>query len=386
MEFSQPKENLMSEETSTFETSNGHLNQNSDRAGRRGKAERPEDSAKEVRADSQPSPKRSSRRKTQTSKSNAIATVSLGTNGPKVTALGMGTWAWGDKLFWDYGNSYGASQVEEAFKAAVGAGVTFFDTAELYGMGESETLLGRFIKECDRPINVATKYTPAPWRFSVESVSEAISASLKRLELKRITLYQVHWSFNFLMSQETLMNALANEVQRGRIECIGVSNYSSEQMLEAQTLLARRNIPLAVNQVQYSLLNRKVETQGILNTAQKFGITILAYSPLSQGLLTGKYTADRAQIPNGARRIDPRFSFQGLYRISPVLALIGQIAEKYNKTPAQVALNWLIAQENVIPIPGAKNASQAIENAGALGWKLAPEDISTLEQATRPWL
>lgn len=367
----------MSEETSTFESSNGHINNNGDC---------PEGSAKSKRESAQPSQKRSSRRKSQTPKSNEIATVTLGNNGPTVTALGMGTWAWGDKLFWDYGNSYGASQVEEAFKAAVRAGITFFDTAELYGMGESESLLGRFIKEVDCPINVATKYSPVPWRFSVESVSEAITASLNRLQVDRITLYQVHWSFNFLMSQETLMNALANEVQRGRIECVGVSNYSAEQMLEAHTLLARRNIPLAVNQVQYSLLNRKVETQGIINTARKFGITILAYSPLSQGLLTGKYTPDRTQIPNGARRIDPRFSFQGLYRITPVLNLLHQISEKYNKTPAQVALNWLTAQENVIPIPGAKNASQAQENAGALGWQLAPEDIVILEQATRPWL
>jgi aryl-alcohol dehydrogenase-like predicted oxidoreductase len=315
-----------------------------------------------------------------------METVALGKNGPSVTALGIGTWAWGDKLFWNYGDSYGAQQVEEAFKEAVNAGITFFDTAEVYGVGESESILGRLIKEVDRPIDVATKYGPLPWRFTAESVSDAISGSLKRLQLDRITLYQVHWPYSFIMSQDTLMNALADEVQRGRIGCIGVSNYSAGQMRQAAEILAKRGIPLAVNQVQYSLLSRRVETQGIIKTARELGVTILAYSPLSQGLLTGKYTPNKATVPAGARKIDPRFSSQGLQRISALLDLLRQLGEKYGKTPAQVALNWLMAQEGVIPIPGAKNARQAMENAGALGWRLDSEEVAQLEQASRPWM
>lgn len=188
------------------------------------------------------------------------------------------------------------------------------------------------------------------------------------------------------MSQETLMNALADEVQKGRIGCIGVSNYTVEQMREAHEILAKRDIPLAVNQVQYSLLSRKVETQGIINTARDLDITILAYSPLAQGLLTGKYTPQSQNTPDGARRIDPRFSSQGLQKIEPVLNLLNQLGEKYGKTPAQVALNWLIVQGNTIPIPGAKNASQAIGNAGALGWRLQAEEAANLEETSRPWL
>ncbi len=314
-----------------------------------------------------------------------MQTINLGQNGPTVTALGIGTWAWGDKLFWSYGSDYGVPQVKEAFAATLDSGISFFDTAEIYGLGESEKLLGQFMKELGRPAQIATKYFPAPWRFNAQAVSDAVSESLKRLQVERVELYQVHMPFGFLMSQETLMNALADEVKRGRIATVGVSNYSAEQMREAHDYLAARGVPLAVNQVQYSLLARKIETNGILDTARQLGVTILAYSPLAQGLLTGKYSLDNYIEPTGARRIDPRFSKSGIEKIAPVMKVLYQLGEKHQRTPAQVSLNWLIAQ-GVIPIPGAKTAQQAIQNAGALGWSLTPEDIAQIEQVTRPWL
>lgn len=314
-----------------------------------------------------------------------MQTTTLGQNGPTVTALGIGTWAWGDKLFWSYGSDYGVPQVKEAFAATLDNGISFFDTAEIYGLGESEKLLGQFMKELGRPAQIATKYFPVPWRLSAQSVTDAVTESLKRLQVERVELYQVHMPFSFFMSQETLMNALADEVKRGRIATVGVSNYSAEQMREAHGYLAARRVPLAVNQVQYSLLARKIETNGILDTARQLGVTILAYSPLAQGLLTGKYTTENYIEPTGARRLDPRFSKSGLEKIALVINVLNQLAEKHDRTPAQVSLNWLIAQ-GVIPIPGAKTAQQAIQNAGALGWSLAPEDIAQLEQVTRPWL
>lgn len=311
-----------------------------------------------------------------------MQTKTLGLNGPSVTALGIGTWAWGDKLFWNYGQEFGYPEVEAAFKAAVAEGITFFDTAEVYGWGESETLLGKFIKQEDLPrIDIATKYGPVPWRLGRQAVYEAISKSLQRLQLAQVTLYQVHWPFTFLMDSETLLNALADEVEKGRINAIGVSNYSAEQMHQAHTILGKRGIPLAVNQVQYSLLYRTIEEQGVLTAAQELGITILAYSPLAQGLLTGKYT--QANRPAGPRRLKSGFKPEGMQKIAPILDLLRQLGEKYQKTPAQVALNWLIAQDNVIPIPGAKTAPQARENAGALGWSLSQEDWQLLEEMTR---
>ena len=315
-----------------------------------------------------------------------METITLGQSSIAVPPLCIGTWAWGDKLFWSYGSDYDEKQLKEAFHAALEAGTTFFDTAEIYGLGLSEELLGQFMKQSDKPAIIATKFGPLPWRFTAQSVSDALTDSLKRLQVEQVALYQVHWPFSFLMSQETLMNALADEVQRGRIGAVGVSNYSAQQMQEAHQILARRGVPLAVNQVRYSLLTRQVESSGITATAKQLGVTLLAYSPLAQGRLTGKYRPDSSEKPTGARSFDPQFSKAGLEKIEPVVALLRQIGEKRDRTPAQVALNWLISQGNVVAISGAKTAQQVQQNAGSLGWKLDNDEIAELEQISRPWL
>jgi len=313
---------------------------------------------------------------------NTAATVALGKNGPQVTPLGVGTWSWGDRLFWDYGKTYDQTQVQDAFQASLEAGVTLFDTAEVYGLGESERLLGTFTREPNCAAAIATKYFPLPWRVFPQSVTDALSESLQRLQVESIPLYQVHTPFTFFMTQETLMEALAEEVKQGRIEAVGVSNYSASQMREAHEHLQKRGVSLASNQVPYSLLNRKIESNGIWQTAQELGVTLIAYSPLAQGLLTGKYTGE--EQPTGARRLDPKFKSSGINKVSPVIDCLRQLAEKYEKTPAQVALNWLITQ-GTIPIPGAKNAEQAQQNAGALGWELSPEDAQELDRVSQPW-
>ncbi|GAB4157415.1 MAG: aldo/keto reductase [Cyanobacteria bacterium J069] len=309
-----------------------------------------------------------------------MQTLTLGPSGPTVPALGIGTWAWGDKLYWGYGQDYDESQLRDAFKTAVEAGVNFFDTAEIYGFGESERLIGRFAQELQQPVILATKYFPLPWRIWGSAVADALTASLRRLQVPTVDLYQVHWPFDFFMGQPTLMNALADEVQQGRIKSIGVSNYSAEQTQRAFDLLAQRGVPLAVNQVQYSLLARQIERNGLLETTKQLGVTILAYSPLAQGLLTGKYTPETYVQPQGARKIDPRFSREGLEKLAPKVNLLKEIGQTYERTPAQVALNWLMAQGGVIPIPGAKNASQVVQNAGALGWMLSEDERTAIAQ------
>ncbi|MGB5974170.1 MAG: aldo/keto reductase, partial [Nodosilinea sp.] len=278
-----------------------------------------------------------------------LQTVTLGPDGLVVPALGIGTWAWGDSLFWDYGKAYSESDLLAAFTAALDAGLVLFDTAEVYGLGESERLLGRFMQHSPQQAVVATKYFPLPWRFTMQSVADALTASLDRLQVASVALYQVHWPLDFLLSQKDLMQALAAEVKRGRIGAVGVSNYSAKQMREAHDYLSEQGIPLAVNQVQYSLLNRKIETSGVMSAARELGITILAYSPLAQGLLTGKYTPEAALRPAGARWLDPRFSQSGLAKLMPVIQALQTIGEKRDRTPAQVALNWLIAQGHVLP-------------------------------------
>jgi aryl-alcohol dehydrogenase-like predicted oxidoreductase len=317
----------------------------------------------------------------------ALQTVTLGPTGPTVPALGIGTWAWGDSLFWSYGRDYGMEQLQDAFETAIAHGVNFFDTAEIYGFGESERLLGRFMQSTSQPVHIATKYFPLPWRFTEQVISDTLTASLDRLQVEAVALYQVHWPFDFFLGQEKLMKVLAREVKRKRILSVGVSNYSAEQMRIAHRYLAERKVPLAVNQVQYSLLNREIETNGVLETARELGVTILAYSPLAQGLLTGKYTAEEWQHhrPMGARQLDPRFSKSGLERLEPLIDLLQSVGAKRDRLPAQVALNWLIAKGNVVPIPGAKTGKQAQQNAGALGWSLTSEEIQYIDQISRLW-
>ncbi len=294
--------------------------------------------------------------------------------------MGFGTWAWGDKLFWNYGSDYGDTELKLAFQAAIAAGVTLFDTAEVYGLGKSEELLGKFAREAKVSIQIATKFAPVPWRFTAQSVADALTASLKRLNVARVDVYQVHWPFELFLTPIVLMNALADEYEQGRIGAVGVSNYSANQMREAYGILAARGVPLAVNQVSYSLLDRQIETNGVLAAARELGVTILAYSPLAQGLLTGRYTPDKP--PTGARSWDRRFSTEGLAKIAPTIALLKSIGQELDKTPAQVALNWLIAQPNVIPIPGVKSAAQVVQNAGALGWELSKEAVDRLSRVS----
>ena len=320
-----------------------------------------------------------------------MQTVTLGPKGPTVPALGLGTWSWGDSLFWQYGSEYGVEDIRAAFNASLAAGVNFLDTAEVYGLGKSEELIAQFVQAAavssdSPPVILATKYMPLPWRFSAQAVADALTASLKRLQVPSIALYQVHWPFEFLMSQKTLMNALADEVDQGRIQTIGVSNYSAKQMREAHSILAGRGIPLAVNQVQYSLLHRNIESNGVLEAAQNLEVTILAYSPLAQGLLTGKYTVGSDRKPTGARKLDPRFGKKGLQKIEPVIAALKAIGTAHDKTCAQVALNWLISKGNVVPIPGAKNAKQAQQNAEALGWEISTTEQEQLDNVSAPWI
>ncbi|MFN5748563.1 MAG: aldo/keto reductase, partial [Pseudanabaena sp.] len=204
--------------------------------------------------------------------------------------------------------------------------------------------------------------------------------SLERLQTAQISLYQIHWPLEFILKTKDFMEILADEVKKGRIQSVGVSNYSATQMTIAHQYLSEKGIPLAVNQVPYSLLNKQIEQNEVLAKSQQLGITILAYSPLAQGLLTGKYTPETLKDLQGARRLDARFSPQGLQKLEPLFSTLNDLSEKYDKTPAQISLNWLISQGNVIPIPGAKNANQAKQNAGALGWALTKEEVELLRQ------
>ncbi len=315
----------------------------------------------------------------------AVQTITLPGTSLTLPALGIGTWAWGDSFFWDYGKGYTEADLAGAFEGAIAAGVTLFDTAEIYGFGESERLLGRFMQRL-RPagVAIASKYFPLPWRFSPQAVAQALEASLERLQRDSLELYQIHWPFEFFLGQRAMVTALGEAVRQGRVQAVGVSNYSAAQMVTAHSILAEMGVPLAVNQVQYSLLHRTIETNGVLAQARQLGVVILAYSPLAQGLLTGKYRANQSLKPAGARGINPQFKPAALAQREPLFQALDTLGQTYGKTPAQVALNWLIQAGNVVPIPGAKSRTQAEQNAGALGWALSPEDWASLDRLSQP--
>jgi aryl-alcohol dehydrogenase-like predicted oxidoreductase len=288
--------------------------------------------------------------------------------------MGLGAWQWGDRVVWQYGHGYGESQVHEAFQVSVNEGIRFIDTAELYGNGLSERLLGRFIKETDQPVLIATKLVPWPWRFYKGAVTRALKGSLSRLNVESVDLYQVHFPLP-LMSFDPIMDGLAECVKSGLTRTVGVSKFGPSRMVAAYSALARHNIPLASNQVSYSLLNRAIEKDGTLERCKELGIRLIAYSPVEKGLLAGKYSTENP--PPGSRA---RTYIRMLPKLPPLLKLITEIGQDHGgKSNAQVALNWVICK-GALPIPGAKNGAQAQENAGALGWKLTDEQVARLDE------
>jgi aryl-alcohol dehydrogenase-like predicted oxidoreductase len=290
--------------------------------------------------------------------------------------MGLGAWQWGDRLVWQFGNGYGDEEVRQAFQVSMQEGIRFVDTAEVYGSGRSERLLGRFIKETDQPVLVATKFFPYPWRFSRKAIVKALKGSLERIGIESVDLYQIHWPA-LTMNTDVLMEGLAECVKSGLTRTVGVSNFGHNRMLASYSALARHTVPLASNQVHYSLLNRSAEKEGVLRRCQELGIRLIAYSPLEQGLLTGKYSADNP--PSGTR--SQRYA--GLLpRIQPLLKLLTEIGQDHGgKSNAQVSLNWAICK-GTLPIPGAKNETQAVQNVGALGWRLTESEVAKLDEAS----
>lgn len=302
-----------------------------------------------------------------------------------IAPLGVGAWAWGSTRLWGYGKEYNRSDVGRAFRASMAEGVTLLDTAEMYGNGASERIIGEILREGDfegTPV-IATKFAPLPYRFSARSLLKALDKSLERLGIETIDLYQIHFP-NPILKIDTLMDTLAETVKAGKVRRVGVSNYGADQMQRAHDRLASHGVSLASNQVEYSLLQRAPETNGVLEVSRDLGVTLIAYSPIAQGLLTGKYgPGDR---PSGlVRRMGRAFGEQNLKKIEPVVNILREIGEAHNKQPAQVALNWLITQRNAFPIPGAKNEHQARQNAGALGWEITAEEAEKMELATLGW-
>ena len=320
---------------------------------------------------------------------NARSRVKLGQTNLEVSPVGTGTWQWGGAFYWGYGRSYTDEDLAGAFSASIEHGINGFDTAEVYGRGRSEIILGRLIngqkilnngsEETPAPL-AATKFFPYPWRLHRSSLRRALNASLRRLETKSVDLYQIHFPLR-PRGYEYWLDALAEAAQDGLVKAVGVSNYSAEQTKRAHDLLAKKGVVLASNQVGYSLLNRVVESNGVLDTCRELGVSLISYGPLSEGLLSGKYRTENP--PPLLRRL--RWARKRLKMLPPLISLMNDIASVHNASASQVALNWLI-EKGTLPIPGAKSAKQAADNASAMTWRLADDEFYSLNEATNRYV
>ncbi|KAL2641236.1 hypothetical protein R1flu_008823 [Riccia fluitans] len=323
-----------------------------------------------------------------TAQASSSEMMNLGRTSLKISRLGVGTLQWGDPGS-GFGKSYGEEDLAEAFKTLTQGGVNFFDTAEVYGYQgiqsgtSSEQLIGKFLKRNSEdsgvpelPPVIGSKFFTIPWtnflvgggfRLGRKSLLAALKESLKRTGLEQIDLYQIHFPFP-TFSNSALMESLKEAVELGLTKAVGVSNYSKEQMEEADDLLAKNRIPLASNQVQFSLLYQKPLEDGLLRACKERNITLIAYSPLASGVLSEKSLS----------KTDNRS-----VQVKPLLEMMRTIGTNHGgKSVAQVALNYLICK-GALPIPGCKSPEIAKSHLQVLGWRLEESEVAMLEQRKR---
>ena len=320
-------------------------------------------------------------------------TVSLGTDGPPVTKIGLGCWQFSGGV--GGAGSYWPALPEEETNAIVSAalagGINWFDTAESYGRGRSELALAQALRHAgveNGQVLIATKWLP--WGRRARSITNTIDERLRCLSPFEIDLHQIHTPLGAFATEAAKMRAMADLVERGKIRLVGVSNYSAARTRQCGDLLQQRGVRLAANQVKYSLLDRRIESNGVLEAARAVGATIIAYSPLHQGLLSGKFHDDPSLIRSrpGPRRFSRGFRPRGLERSRPVIEALRQIATDHGATPSQVALHWLVSfhGDAVVAIPGATKTRHVEDNVGAMALELTPAELARIDEVSRPFL
>lgn len=315
--------------------------------------------------------------------SNSSQKRSLGQTGMEITPIGLGVmqFSGGRGVFGMVFPDLSQEEMNGIIKAALAGGINWFDTAEMYGRGHSERALSTALKtlnKSDDEVIVGTKWLP--YFRTAKNIPRTIDERLRYLNGYTIDLYMVHQPSSF-SSPESEMEAMADLVEAGKIRSVGVSNFNVDQMRRAHAALEKRGIPLAVNQVEYSLMHRKIETDGVLEAAKELGITIVAWAPLAQGILSGKFHNNSGrydQLPIG-RKMMMRSKIKDS---DPIIESLNAIAEKHDVTPAQVALNWVINFHGdiVVAIPGASKERQAEESAGAMNFQLTEAELIQLDE------
>lgn len=297
----------------------------------------------------------------------------LGHSGLDVTVLTMGCWQAG-KSGW---KGVEDEETINAMHAAFDAGINFFDTAEGYGEGHSEVILGRALQGKRDLALIATKV--GPWNYKAENIARSCEASLKNLQTDVIDFYQLHWPTGQwgteIVPIEETMTAMVKLKQAGKIRAIGVSNFSAAQIEEAS-----QYGPIDSLQPPYSLFWRSYEANGTLDKCLEKGIGVLCYSPLAQGLLTGKFSRENRPQEGDNRANNALFKGETFERALDAVDDLKPIAEKYGVTTGELSLAWLLAQPAVTSvIVGARNAEQVKGNIGAAAFEIAPDDLQAMD-------
>jgi len=318
-----------------------------------------------------------------------MTTRRLGKTDIEITPIGLGGWQFsqGANMMSRGWDKLEQEAINGIVQAALSGGISWFDTAESYGGGRSEQTLAAALSSLGvQPgkVVVATKWWPLLRRS--RSITRTIDTRLACLSPYPIDLYQIHqpWSVSSIPSQ---MRAMAKILSAGKIRSVGVSNFSAQKMEQAHAVLASEGIVLASNQVRFNLLDRSIEGNGILETAKKLGVTIIAWSPLAQGVLTGRFHEDpeAARKVSGMRRMMNGVTPARLARSAPLIEEMRAIGRAHEVSIAQVALNWEVSfhGETVVAIPGATKKAQAEQNAGAMGFTLSPAELSRIDELSR---
>ncbi len=337
----------------------------------------------------------------------------LGKTNVEVPAIGVGTMLWLPK------NDEEKEEYFKTYTKCLDNGINFFDTAEIYGNGKSESLLGEFQKRDGRKVIISSKFAPPSKmnpltqkrklvnKYSPKALEEALDGSLKRLGVSSIDLYMIHVPPK-KGNISDYMDVMANAVKEGKIRAIGVCNFSSKQIEEAYQALKKHDIPLAVVMVGYNILRRYPETNGVFYVCKKYGISVIPYAPLAEGTLTGKYrnkkvpfmykmtsyfghldiTKERNDNIPFLRRVFSCPRECDIKRMEPLMIELEKIAKTHDKSIAQVSLNWLLTNPeiDIIPIPGMRNVNQVESNIGAIDWNMSSKEreaINEIEEITR---
>lgn len=299
--------------------------------------------------------------------------VTIGKSDLKVSAVGFGAWQAGKR---GWGSDYTDEDSVNAIRFALESGVNLIDTAEIYGNGHSEEVVSRAIKDFPREeIVIATKISASHFKF--DNVLKAAEHSLRRLGTDYIDLYQLHWPDGYIRISETI-SAMEKLVDDGKIRYIGLCNFPRALIEEIYDHLKKNEI--VSDQMRYNIIQNEVEDDLVPYLKYK-GISLIAWSPIAKGLLSGKYDANN--LPNDpVRTDDPLFRQENIVKFAPLIDKLREVAEKRGKTMAQVSLNFLLSKDAIV-IPGAKNPKQVQENIGAAGWRLSEKEMGEIEELSK---